>query len=89
MTIEVIDPVSDYAALMEQLFDFDAIRALFSTGFTMRFDAMHAVTGPYATEVLERRLGAAPGTVINGIPSEDLAAATPTRTRSGHMCCTA
>ncbi|WP_300512749.1 alpha-D-glucose phosphate-specific phosphoglucomutase [Aliiroseovarius sp.] len=71
MIIEMVDPVSDYADLMEQLFDFDAIRALFANGFTMCFDAMHAVTGPYAIEILERRLGAARGTVVNGVPSED------------------
>lgn len=71
LTVEVIDPVADYAALMETLVDFDRIRKLFAGGFTMRFDAMHAVTGPYATEILERRLGAAPGTVINGTPSTD------------------
>jgi Phosphoglucomutase len=59
--VEVVDPVADYAALMESLFDFDAIRALFAGGFSLRFDAMHAVTGPYAREILERRLGAAPG----------------------------
>ena len=52
-TVEVIDPVADYAALMESLFDFDAIRAMFAGGFTMVFDAMHAVTGPYATEIIE------------------------------------
>lgn len=71
MAVEIVDPVSDYAALMETLFDFDAIRALFAGGFTMRFDAMHAVTGPYAAEVLERRLGAPAGTVLNGVPSPD------------------
>jgi phosphoglucomutase len=71
MTVEVIDPVADYAALMEEIFDFTAIRALFASGFRMRFDAMHAVTGPYATEILERRLGAAPGTVINAVPLPD------------------
>jgi len=69
LTVEVIDPVADYAALMESLFDFDAIRALFASGFRMKFDALHAVTGPYAHEILERRLGAAPGTVVNGTPS--------------------
>ncbi|WP_294194115.1 alpha-D-glucose phosphate-specific phosphoglucomutase [uncultured Sphingomonas sp.] len=68
MTVEVIDPVTDYAALMETLFDFDAIRA---AKLTMAFDAMSAVTGPYATEILERRLGFAPGTVRNGMPLED------------------
>ena len=61
MTVEVIDPVADYAALMETLFDFPAIRAMFAGGFRMAFDAMHAVTGPYATEILERRLGRAGG----------------------------
>ena len=72
MTVEVIDPVRDYAALMEALFDFNAIHQLFNTGqFRMRFDAMHAVTGPYAVEILERRLGAEPGTVINGTPLPD------------------
>ncbi|WP_375248501.1 alpha-D-glucose phosphate-specific phosphoglucomutase [Sphingomonas sp.] len=68
MVVEVIDPVADYAALMETLFDFDAIRA---AGLTVAFDAMNAVTGPYATEILERRLGFAAGTVRNGTPLED------------------
>ena len=68
MTVEVVDPVADYAALMESLFDFPAIRG---AGLTMAFDAMSAVTGPYATEILERRLGFAPGTVRNGTPLED------------------
>lgn len=68
MTVEVVDPVADYAALMEKLFDFDAIRA---AKLTMAFDAMSAVTGPYATEILETRLGFAPGTVRNGEPLED------------------
>ncbi|MCC6929128.1 MAG: alpha-D-glucose phosphate-specific phosphoglucomutase [Gemmatimonadaceae bacterium] len=72
LAVEVIDPVGEYADLMESLFDFPAIRALLSGGrFRMRFDAMHAVTGPYATEILERRLGAAAGTVINGTPLPD------------------
>ncbi len=71
MIVEIVDPVVDYAALMDELFDFPAIRALFASGFRMRFDAMSAVTGPYATEILERRLGAAAGTVINGVPLED------------------
>jgi phosphoglucomutase len=69
--VEVVDPVADYAALMERLFDFAAIRALFARGFRMRFDAMCAITGPYATEILERRLGAAAGTVVNGTPLPD------------------
>jgi phosphoglucomutase len=71
MQVEIVDPVSDYADLMEQLFDFDQIRTLFQSGFRMRFDAMHAVTGPYAHEILENRLGAPVGTVVNGVPLED------------------
>ncbi len=71
MTVEVFDPVADYAALMGTLFDFDAIRALFASGFRMKFDAMHAVTGPYALTVLEGMLGAPAGTVMNGKPLED------------------
>jgi len=71
MVVEVIDPVSDYAQLMRRLFDFDAIRALFGTGFNMRFDGMGAVCGPYARAILEGELGAAKGTVINGEPLED------------------
>ena len=77
VTIVVVDPVAEYAALMETLFDFDAIRALFASGFMMRFDAMHAITGPYATEILERRLGAASGTVINGTPLPDFGGGHP------------
>ncbi|RWE55656.1 alpha-D-glucose phosphate-specific phosphoglucomutase [Mesorhizobium sp.] len=71
MTVEVIDPVADYAELMEGLFDFDALRALFKSGFRMRFDAMHAVTGPYAKDILENRLGAPNGTARNFIPLPD------------------
>ncbi len=72
MQVEVIDPVADYAELMERLFDFDAIRALIDSGlFRIGFDAMHAVTGPYAVEILENRLDAPPGTVMNGEPLPD------------------
>jgi phosphoglucomutase len=71
MAIEVIDPVADYQRLMESLFDFDAIRALFASGFTMRFDALSAVTGPYATAILQQTLGAPAGTVVNGTPLPD------------------
>ncbi|MCB1454421.1 MAG: alpha-D-glucose phosphate-specific phosphoglucomutase, partial [Rhizobiaceae bacterium] len=71
MVVEVIDPVADYAALMEELFDFDAIRELFKSGFKMVFDAMYAVTGPYAHEIIEERLGAIPVTVRNGVPLPD------------------
>ena len=76
-TIEVIDPVADYAALMGRLFDFDAIRALFAGGFTMRFDAMHAVSGPYAKAILEGQLGAPAGTVVNCEPLEDFGGGHP------------
>ncbi|MGE7206297.1 alpha-D-glucose phosphate-specific phosphoglucomutase [Sphingomonas sp. NPDC019816] len=71
MTVEVIDSVADYAALMESLFDFAAIKRAVEGGFTMSFDAMSAVTGPYATEILEKRLGFSPGTVKNGTPLPD------------------
>ncbi|WP_426339422.1 alpha-D-glucose phosphate-specific phosphoglucomutase [Pseudoduganella sp. S-14] len=71
MAVEVIDPVADYAELMAKLFDFDAIRRLFAGGFTMRFDAMNAVSGPYAHAILEGMLGAPEGTVINGTPLAD------------------
>ena len=71
MVVEIVDPVAEYAALMEKLFDFNAIRALIKGGFTLCFDAMHAITGPYATEILERRLGAAPGSVVNAVPLPD------------------
>jgi phosphoglucomutase len=71
MAVEVVDSVADYAALMESLFDFPAIRDMFAAGFRMRFDAMCAVTGPYAREILENRLGAAPGTVVHATPLPD------------------
>ncbi|OAP37785.1 phosphoglucomutase [Sinorhizobium glycinis] len=71
MTVTVIDPVSDYAELMESLFDFSAIRKLISGGFRVVFDAMSAVTGPYAKEIIEKRLGAPKGSVMNFIPLPD------------------
>ncbi|EGV52481.1 alpha-D-glucose phosphate-specific phosphoglucomutase [Candidatus Endoriftia persephone] len=77
-SIEVIDPVADYAELMKQLFDFERIHQLFNSGlFQMRFDAMHAVTGPYAKRIIEGILGAEPGTVINGEPKEDFGGGHP------------
>ncbi len=69
--VVVFDPVTDYAALMETLFDFDAIRAMIAGGFRLKFDAMHAVTGPYAKEIFEKRLGAPDGSVINFVPLPD------------------
>ncbi|MEG2030813.1 MAG: alpha-D-glucose phosphate-specific phosphoglucomutase [Janthinobacterium sp.] len=77
MTVEVIDPVLDYAELMQQLFDFDAIRALFAGGLRICFDGMHAVSGPYATAILEGMLGAPKGSVINGVPLEDFGGGHP------------
>jgi phosphoglucomutase len=77
LAVEVIDPVADYAELMESLFDFAAIRELIAGGFELCFDAMHAVTGPYAREIIERRLGAPAGTVINGAPLEDFGGGHP------------
>ena len=71
MHVEVVDPVVDYRELMAELFHFEKIRALFQSGFQMRFDAMHAVTGPYAKAILEDTLGAKPGTVVNAIPLSD------------------
>ncbi|MDH5183708.1 MAG: alpha-D-glucose phosphate-specific phosphoglucomutase [Gammaproteobacteria bacterium] len=77
MQIEVIDPVSDYSELMASLFDFDAIRQMFRKGFRIRFDAMHAITGPYAREILERELGAEAGSVINAVPKTDFGGGHP------------
>ena len=71
MEIEVVDPIKDYVKLMEGIFDFPAIRKLFAEGFTMRFDAMNAVTGPYAIEIFENVLGAAKGSVLNSTPKPD------------------
>jgi phosphoglucomutase len=77
LTLEVVDPVAAYASLMETLFDFGAIRALMAGGFRLRFDAMHAITGPYAVDILERRLGAPAGTVINAVPLPDFGGGHP------------
>jgi phosphoglucomutase len=71
MTVEVVDPVANYEALMRTLFDFDALRAYIRGGFKVQFDAMHAVTGPYAKAIFEGALGAPAGTVINGTPLPD------------------
>ena len=71
MVVQVVDPVADYAELMQALFDFDAIRDLIRSGFTMKFDAMGAITGPYAHRILEGILGFPAGTVMNGTPLPD------------------
>ena len=78
MSVEVIDPVSDYADMMESIFDFKMMRDLLSSGeFSMCFDAMNAITGPYAHEILENRLGAVAGTVLRGEPLTDFGGAHP------------
>lgn len=71
MVIEVIDPVKDYVEMMERIFDFAALKKLFANGFTMRFDAMNAVTGPYAVRIFEEILGAAKGSVVHAQPLPD------------------
>ena len=72
MRVEIIDPVSDYAELMEQLFDFTKMRELLTSGsFELHFDAMNAITGPYAQAILEQRLGAPTGSVLRGEPMQD------------------
>lgn len=71
MEIDVIDPVSDYVQMMENIFDFAAIRKLFAGGFRFVFDAMNAVTGPYARKIFEDILGAPKGSVVNYVPLED------------------
>ena len=76
--IKIIDPVADYAEMMAKLFDFDLIRRLFESGkFKMRYDALHAVTGPYAKHILEEVLHAPKGTVVNGEPKEDFGGGHP------------
>jgi len=77
MQVEVIDAVADYAALMESIFDFEAIRGLLAQDFSMVFDAMHAVTGPYAKTIIEGMLGAPAGTVMNGEAKEDFGGGHP------------
>lgn len=78
MTVQIIDPVSDYAQLMEHLFDFSLIESGLKSGaITLSYDAMHAVTGPYAKRILEERLGAAIGSVMNGVPLEDFGGGHP------------
>ena len=77
MMVSVIDPVSDYAELMESLFDFASIRALLAGGFRIKFDAMHAVTGPYAREIFVNRLGAPADSLINAEPLEDFGGGHP------------
>lgn len=71
MEVEIIDSVKDYVDMMQHIFDFAAIKKLFQNGFTMRFDAMNAVTGPYARQIFEELLGAPKGSVVNAVPLQD------------------
>ena len=71
MEIEVIDSLKDYIEMMDNIFDFAAIKRLFKSGFTFCFDAMNAVTGPYAQKIFEDILGAPKGSVVNFVPMED------------------
>ena len=77
MVVEVIDSVLDYTDLMATLFDFNAIRALFASGFRMKFDGMHAVTGPYAQEIFVHRLGASADMLMNCVPLPDFGGGHP------------
>lgn len=76
-TVQVIDAVVDYADLMQTLFDFAAIKTLLASGFKMKFDAMHAVTGPYAQEIFVNRLGTSADSLMNCVPSEDFGGGHP------------
>lgn len=75
--VQIVDPLADYTALMQRLFDFNALSELFKSGFRLCFDAMHASTGPYAHHIFEHCLGAPEGTVIRGNPLEDFGGAHP------------
>src|SRR5690606_2302382 len=77
MQVEIIDPVADYADLMQSLFDFEAIRHLLASGFRMKFDGMHAVTGPDARESFINRLGASADSIMNCEPLEDFGGGHP------------
>ncbi|MEN9259789.1 MAG: alpha-D-glucose phosphate-specific phosphoglucomutase [Thermostichus sp. HHBFW_bins_43] len=77
LTIRVIDPVADYTELMQRLFDFDQIRDYLASGIRIAFDAMHAVTGPYARAILQGSLGAPAGSVMNGQPLPDFGGGHP------------
>ncbi|MDP2179402.1 alpha-D-glucose phosphate-specific phosphoglucomutase [Methylicorpusculum sp.] len=78
LIIDIIDPVADYAELMESIFDFDLLKQSIGSGYlSLRFDAMHAITGPYAKTILEDLLGAKPGSAINAVPLEDFGGGHP------------
>ncbi|HEY0974834.1 MAG TPA: alpha-D-glucose phosphate-specific phosphoglucomutase [Solimonas sp.] len=77
MPVEVVDCVDDYARLMQTLFDFDRIRDWLRRDHSLRFDAMHAVTGPYAQRILVEQLGAPPSTLMNAVPLQDFGGGHP------------
>jgi len=77
MNVEIIDCVIDYADLMESVFDFKAIKDMIASGFSIAFDAMHAITGPYATEIFVNRLGAPESSIMNGTPLPDFGGGHP------------
>ncbi|MBS3951636.1 MAG: alpha-D-glucose phosphate-specific phosphoglucomutase [Methylomicrobium sp.] len=78
LIIDIIDPVADYAELMESIFDFELLKQSIGSGYlSLRFDAMHAITGPYAKTILEELLGAKPGSAINAVPLEDFGGGHP------------
>jgi phosphoglucomutase len=78
LKITVVDPVDDYAELMRHIFNFDLIKRAIVSGFiTLRFDAMHAITGPYAKRILEDMLGATSNSVVNAVPLEDFGGGHP------------
>ena len=77
MTVQIVDSTQDYADLMETQFDFDAIRSLLDSGFQFAFDAMHAVTGPYARELFVHRLGAPESVLRNAVPQSDFGGGHP------------
>ena len=77
MPVEIVDPVQHYASVMERCFDFGRIRGLLAGDFRLRYDALSAVTGPYAMEILERRLGAPAGSVVNARPLPDFGGGHP------------
>ncbi|HSH98603.1 MAG: alpha-D-glucose phosphate-specific phosphoglucomutase [Methylophilaceae bacterium] len=77
MKVQVIDAVADYAELMASIFDFKAMRSLLASGFSIKFDAMHAVTGPYAREIFINQLGAPVESMMNTVPLEDFGGGHP------------
>ena len=76
MKVEIIDSISDYMEMMEELFDFQRISELFRHGMTFCFDAMHAVTGPYARAIFSK-LGVPAESILNATPLADFGGGHP------------